>query len=159
MRLQIQQWSPFMSASPVDSRSFHKKLYEPWVLVLLSSFICGKKCRTLVQSNSVLLFFDDAFQCAIFLSILDVFFVSKNSLKQYILQFCGKHLLVLWLAQTFNVNILKRTIKRKNIHWGYKHNNEAHSCQQLLYIVLPLIRNCRPLGLCFFGPSFLWEKL
>ena len=91
----------------------------------------------------------------IFLSILVVFFFSKNSLNQYILQFCCKDLVVVWVAQTFNLESLKCTIKGKSIYWGYKYNNQGHSCQQLLQIVVPLIINCRSLGLCFFGPPFL----
>ena len=80
---------------------------------------------------------------------------SKNSLNQYTLRFCCKNLVVVWLAQTFNLESLKCTIKGKSIYWGYKYNNQGHSCQQLLQIVVPLIINCRSLGLCFFGPPFL----
>ena len=80
---------------------------------------------------------------------------SKNSLNQYTLRFCCKNLVVLWLAQTFSLESLKCTIKGKSIYWGYKYNNQGHSCQQLLQIVVPLIRHCRSLGLCFFGPPFL----
>ena len=93
----------------------------------------------------------------IFLSILVVFF-SKNSLNQCVLQFCGKQLVVVWLAHTFNLKILKCTIKRKSIYWGCKYNNEAHSCQHLLQIVDPFIRNSTSLGFWFFCPPLLVGK-
>ena len=62
MRLQIQQWSSFISAAPLYSGSFDKKLQDP--LLLPPSFSCGKNCRALVQSNSVLPFFDKEFKMA-----------------------------------------------------------------------------------------------
>ena len=54
----------FMSTAPLDSGSFDKKLQDPWVLLLRPSFSCGRNCRTLVQSNSVLPFFDKKFKKA-----------------------------------------------------------------------------------------------
>ena len=90
----------------------------------------------------------------IFLSILVVFF-SKSSLNQCVLQFCGKQPVVVWLAHTFNLKILKCTIKRKSMYCGCKYNTEAHSCQQLLQIVDPFIRNFTTLGFWFFCPPFL----
>ena len=53
-----------MSTAPLDSGSFDKKLQDPWVLLLRPSFSCGRNCRTLVQSNSVLPFFDKKFKKA-----------------------------------------------------------------------------------------------
>lgn len=35
---------------------------DPLPLLLLPTFFCGKNCRSLVQSNSTLLFFDETFQ-------------------------------------------------------------------------------------------------
>ena len=144
-----------MLTAPLDTGSFDKKLQDPWALLFRPSFSCGRNCRTLVQSNSVLLFFDGTFQFHNFSINSSCIFFSKNSLNQYILQFCCKDLVVVWVAQTFNLESLKCTIKGKSIYWGYKYNNQGHSCQQLLQIVVPLIINCRSLGLCFFGPPFL----
>ena len=52
-----------MSVAPLDSGSFHKKLQDPCALLLRSSFSCKRNCRTLVQSNSALLFFDKRLHC------------------------------------------------------------------------------------------------
>ena len=46
LRLQIQQWSTFMSAAPLDSGYFDQKLQDPSLLILRSSFSCGRSCRT-----------------------------------------------------------------------------------------------------------------
>ena len=59
-------------------------------------------------------------------------FSPKNSLNQYVFQYFSKHLIVLRLAQTFNLKILKCTIKRRSTYWGSKYINEPHSCQHLL---------------------------
>ena len=64
LRLQIQQWSSLMSAAPLDSASFDKKLQDPWALLLWPSFFCGRNYRILVQRNSVLPFFDKEFKKA-----------------------------------------------------------------------------------------------
>ena len=53
-----------MSGAPLDSGSFDQKLAEPWALLLRSSFSCGTNCSTLVQSNSILRFFDQEFKKA-----------------------------------------------------------------------------------------------
>ena len=58
LRLQIQQWSTFMSAAPLDSGYFDQKLRDPSLLILRSSFSYGRSCRTLFHSNSVLPFFE-----------------------------------------------------------------------------------------------------
>ena len=110
----------FMSTAPLDSGSFDKKLQDPWVLLLRPSFSCGRNCRTLVQSSSVLLFFDGTFQFHNFSINSICMFFSKSSLNHDILQFCGKDLVVVWLAETFNSKIFKCTIEGKSIYWGYK---------------------------------------
>ena len=104
-----------MSAGPLDIASFDKKLQDPWTLVLGPSFSCGRNCRTLVGSNSVLLFFYGEFQFRNFSISASCIFFAKSSLNQYILQFCDKNQVVVWLPQTFNIKILKCTLKRKSI--------------------------------------------
>ena len=104
-----------MSAGPLDIASFDKKLQDPWTLVLGPSFSCGRNCRTLVGSNSVLLFFYGEFQFPNFPISASCIFFAKSSLNQYILQFCDKNQVVVWLPQTFNIKILKCTLKRKSI--------------------------------------------
>ena len=47
-----------MLTAPLDTGSFDKKLQDPRTLLLLPYFSGGRNCRTLVQSNSVLPFFD-----------------------------------------------------------------------------------------------------
>ena len=51
-----------MSVAALDSGSFDEKLQGPWALLLQPSFLRNRNCRTLVQSNSTLLFFDETFQ-------------------------------------------------------------------------------------------------
>ena len=82
-----------------------EKLQDPWPLLLRPSFSCGRNCKSLVRSNLELLFFDGAFQCCNF-SINSSCIFFKDSLNQYILQSCGKDLVVVWLAQTFTLKIL-----------------------------------------------------
>ena len=45
-----------------------------------------------------------------------LYLFSKNDLNQYILQFSGKQLVVVWLPQTFNLKILKYTVQRKSVY-------------------------------------------
>ena len=63
LRLQIQQSMSFMLVALLDSGYFDKKLQDPWALLLWSYFCCKTNCRTLVQSNSALLFFDKWLHC------------------------------------------------------------------------------------------------
>ena len=60
----MQQGSSFMLTAPLDTGSFDKKLQDPRTLLLLPYFSCGRNCRTLFQSNSVLPFFDKEFKKA-----------------------------------------------------------------------------------------------
>ena len=46
----------------LGSGVFDEKLQDPWALLLKPSFSLKRNCRTLVQSNSVIHFFDEAFQ-------------------------------------------------------------------------------------------------
>ena len=48
-----------------------------------------------------------------------------------------KDLAVVWLVETFNLEIIKCSIRWKSIYLGYK-TNKTHSCQQFLQT-----RNCR----------------
>ena len=48
---------------------------------------------------------------AIFLSNLAVVFFRKNSLDNYILQFCGNDLVLVWLVETFILQSLKCKVK------------------------------------------------
>ena len=41
---------------------FDEKLQDFWALLLRPSFFCKRNCRTLVESNSALLFIDETFQ-------------------------------------------------------------------------------------------------
>ena len=51
-----------MSVAALDSGYFDEKLQDPWALLLQPSFSCKRNFRTLVQSNSTLIFFDYTFQ-------------------------------------------------------------------------------------------------
>ena len=46
----------------LSSAVLDEKLQDPWDLLVRPSFFHKRNCRTLVQSNSSLLFFDETFQ-------------------------------------------------------------------------------------------------
>ena len=64
------------------------------------TFAINRNCRTLAQSYSVLLFFEETFQFRNFLFKYSYFSI-KNSLDQHILRICEKDLPVAWSAETF----------------------------------------------------------
>ena len=65
-----------------------------------------KNCRTLIQSNLILLF-DETFHFNHFSIKPSCCFFTKNSLDHYILQFCGKDLALAWLVETFILQIVR----------------------------------------------------
>ena len=62
----------------LGSGVFAEKLQDPWALLLWPSLFRKRNCRTLVQSNSTPLFFDETFQFHHFSSEPSCCFLEKT---------------------------------------------------------------------------------
>ena len=129
-----------MSVSPLDSGSFDKKLQDPWALLLRPSFSCGRNCRTLVQSNLVLLFFDGASQFHYFSINGGCISFSKNSRRNY--------------RTLVQINLVLPFFDKE-----FKKATQKHTCLfGTLRLWSPWWETARPLGFASSALLFLSEK-
>ena len=89
---------------------FDEKLQDPWALLLRLSLFRKRNYRTLVQSNSAHLFFDETLQFHHFSIKPSCSFLERTVWIDIFFNL-WKDLVVAWLPQTFSLKKTKFTIR------------------------------------------------